>query len=101
MSGAVHTPGPWEVVKLSGIGGPHSIRMKYSGDKTFYGVRQIHRLEDARLIAAAPELLEALVDVLDSQGAMTNVSEFPNCLNMTEDRGREILALIAKARGAA
>ena len=61
MSGAVHTPGPWEVVSLSGVGGPYSIRMTYSGDKTFYGVRQIHRKEDAHAIAAVPEMLSTLI----------------------------------------
>lgn len=56
---------------------------------------------DARLIAAAPELLDALLDVLDNVGALSNVSEFPNCLNTDIERGREILAIIAKARGEA
>ncbi len=61
MSAPMHTLGPWEVVNLSGVGGPYSIRMAYSGDKTFYGVRQIHRKEDAHAIAAVPEMLATLV----------------------------------------
>lgn len=71
MSGAVHTPGPWEVVNLSGVGGPYSIRMVYSGDKHFYGVRGIHRKEDARLIAAAPELLRALENLTNAATGTT------------------------------
>jgi hypothetical protein len=55
-----HTPGPWEVVGLSGIGGPFAIRMAYNSEKTFYGVRQIHRREDANLIAAAPKMRTTL-----------------------------------------
>ncbi|MDD9396373.1 Lar family restriction alleviation protein [Staphylococcus aureus] len=40
-------------------------------------------------------LIEALEDILDAVGALTNVSEFPNCLNLPEERGREILDLLA------
>lgn len=45
------------------------------------------------------ELVEALEDVLDSVGALSNLSEFPNCFGITEDRGREILAALARVRG--
>jgi len=44
---------------------------------------------------ADARLVEALRDILDAVGALTNVSEFPNCLNLSEERGREILALLA------
>ena len=62
---AAHTPGPWEHVRLSGVCGPHAIRMIYNGDKTFYGVREIAREEDARAIAALPALLDLLCDALE------------------------------------
>lgn len=39
-------------------------------------------------------LKEALRDVLDAVGALTNISEFPNVLNISEERGREILELL-------
>lgn len=39
-------------------------------------------------------LKEALRDVLDSVGALSNISEFPNVLNISEERGREILELL-------
>lgn len=61
---AAHTPGPWELVQLNRFG-PFAIRMQYSGEKTFYGVREIHREQDARVIAAAPEILAALVELRD------------------------------------
>ena len=60
-----HTPGPWEHVRLSGLCGPHAIRMPYAEGKTFYGVREIAREEDAVLIAALPKILEALVELRD------------------------------------
>ena len=59
-----HTPGPWEVVQLNRFG-PFAIRMNYSGAQTFYGVREIHRGEDAHLISAGPEMLEALKELRD------------------------------------
>ena len=63
MSG--HTPGQWEHVRLSGVCGPHAIRMKYNDDKTFYGVREIAREEDARAIAALPDVIAALIELRD------------------------------------
>lgn len=60
---AQHTPGPWEHVRLSGTCGPNAIRMAYNAKQTFYGVRVVARAEDAQLIAAAPDLLEALLAV--------------------------------------
>lgn len=68
-----HTPGPWEVVRLSGVGGPCAIRMAYKppSGRTFYGVQAIYLDADARLIAAAPELLEACRFFLTSFGAVT------------------------------
>lgn len=39
-------------------------------------------------------LKEALRDVLDSIGALSNISEFPNVLNISEERGKEILELL-------
>lgn len=74
---AQHTTGPWEVVRMNQFG-PHAIRMAYAGDKTFYGVRQIHRAEDAALIAAAPDLLAALQGAMDILGrAESNASGNP------------------------
>lgn len=56
-----HTQGSWDVVSLSGISGPYAIRMAFNDEKTFYGVRQIHRREDADLIASAPVMRHALL----------------------------------------
>lgn len=85
-----HTPGPWEIVSLSGWGSPFSIRMAYRSDnpnapKTHYGVQSVRRREDAHLIAAAPDLLAAAKSALDVMGA-----------NAARDA---LAAAIAKAEG--
>lgn len=64
------TPGPWELVSLSGYGSPFSIRMPYIATtanvgQTHYGVQSVRRREDALLIAAAPKLYEALEALLE------------------------------------
>ena len=55
-----YTPKPWEVVSLSGIGGNYAIRMSLDDKRTCYGVQSIYKKEDANLIAAAPDMYEAL-----------------------------------------
>ena len=98
---AAHTAGPWEVVNLSGVGGPHSIRMAYSGDKTFYGVRQIHRKEDAHAIAAVPELLATLIALEKWFGIDTEVwAALPEAERADNDRQlAKIRAAISCALG--
>ncbi|WP_445656856.1 hypothetical protein [Achromobacter sp. NCFB-sbj8-Ac1-l] len=68
-----HTPGNWTLGKTGGtvvsdqplpdytINGGHD-HVEYYGGHLI--AESIWRAEDARLIAAAPELLEALIDVL-------------------------------------
>ena len=69
MTKTAHTPGPWELVSLSGYGSPFSVRMPYIAetakpDQTHYGVQSIRRREDAALIVAAPDLLAALRNLI-------------------------------------
>jgi hypothetical protein len=57
----MHTPGPWEVYKSHsgnghGIDGPKGGAVVWVGSSPIEGV---NKLDDARLIAAAPELLGA------------------------------------------
>jgi len=80
-----HTPGPWIIDSDDG-----DIIEVVSGD---YFIADVHRLEpkdewraNARLIAAAPELLEALEELVDLYEYEDNVS-------------RDARAAIAKARG--
>lgn len=42
------------------------------------------------------QLIEAIEDILDAVGALSNFSEFHNVLNIDDDRAREILALIGR-----
>jgi hypothetical protein len=64
-----HTPGPWVVTEF-GIEAPeqadwHGRNVVYSNAVAGYEGSAIIKDADARLIAAAPELLEALRDLLD------------------------------------
>lgn len=63
-----HTPGPWEIRTELGINNKHLLLI--DGDNSSYCVcdvgakRVIENLSNARLIAAAPELLEACKEAL-------------------------------------
>lgn len=81
-----HTPGPWSLQECSN-GGALLIRGLYGKHQQSH--LQIVPIEDARLIAAAPELLEALKAVMPS-------------LHLTPDYNRLAKlahAAIAKAEG--
>lgn len=66
MSDTKHTPGPWEAINT----GPHWNNDKISnwtiqyGDSGEHIVDHVYSEEDARLIASAPALLEALEDIV-------------------------------------
>jgi hypothetical protein len=84
---AGHTPGPWTVGRdFSIIAGSEEIAALYTNDGADdskpYPVEA-----NARLIAAAPELLEALKDAVDGEG------------DMTAERIARWRAAIAKAEG--
>lgn len=84
-----HTPGPWTVGKPTcpGVDGQRGIWAGKRGIADVYG-----HGHDARLIAAAPELLaagERCLMALAANGA-------PNC-----EAAKEMRAAIAKATGAA
>ena len=98
MAETKFTPGPWELVSLSGYGNPFSLRMPYIADmakpdQTHYGVQSIRRREDAYLIAAAPELYEALEET---------ERYFSDADGLDEDEyiyRHRVRAALAKARG--
>ena len=61
------TPGPWEVVGLSGYGGLYALRMPHRSGRTWYGVECIKRREDAKYFAACdPDTILALLDERDA-----------------------------------
>ena len=93
MSNQQHTPGPWDVATKAGDGG-----LVVRSSKSMHELCQIHssykykdaHKANARLIAAAPELLEALVSMLHLRKMPDEVAE---CVL---DRA---VAAIAKAKG--
>lgn len=73
MSAVVHTPGPWV---LEDQGGGFAILPEASNGMGWVGDRYLRvtgciDLNDARLIAAAPDLLEALENLLNNPGHAT------------------------------
>ncbi len=96
-----HTPGPWSVFDLVfrdqtyGIDGPQGEAVVFFGYDSTDGIR---RLEDARLIAAAPDLLEALDELLRETVDMD--LKYGIELSEGEELARaKALAAIAKATG--
>ena len=58
-----HTESPWKVVELpakNGVPATHEVQYGEDGECV---AEWVHKKEDAKLIAAAPDLLEALKEV--------------------------------------
>ena len=92
-----HTPGPWMIEGKARNVTPHPIRITGNGHAVAYAFGGKRKDANARLIAAAPELLEKLID-------MTN--RFEKCLihSGTDKEYAEIAvsnarAIIARAMG--
>jgi len=96
MSDAKHTPGPW-AVSTQGVGfevdsaDGWQVAQAQQRHEDGRGKEATMRLANARLIAAAPELLEALTDV--SNQARHSDYDWPVELS------RAVSAAIAKATG--
>jgi hypothetical protein len=92
MTTTQHTPGPWLIAKPKGNGVMHKI-WRTNGDERNTGYAriawQVPRADDARLIAAAPDLLEAARALV---GVFYNQEDVP--LYVQKAR-----AAIAKAEG--
>ena len=97
---STHTPGPWELV--------HHTAPQHDGDRAIYGPGKNAKficdmnggpnddseiLANARLISAAPEMLEMLYIVLP---AVEEADEFNK---PTHKNGPKVRAIIAKAEG--
>lgn len=95
---SVHTPGPWTIVNpATETWGTYNIQEAYehiSGLTQEGGVSEEQEAVDSaniRLIAAAPELLEALEFIVTRQAG-----DLPTYMNPALEKAR---AAIAKARG--
>lgn len=99
MTQAAYTPGPWELSKYrlpyDDMGGDYSIGYK-DADGVFWDIATLEpwrgsRHADARLIAAAPDLLSALENLVFDCEA--------HGLDDNDAHLREARAAIAKAKG--
>lgn len=87
-----HTPGPWTVGQVGQVmAGGHVLADCYSCDDEQADV-------DARLMAAAPDLLEALKDIADDYTDRFDL-ESPSTNPGIKHRVRLARAAIAKAQG--
>ena len=88
-----HTPGPWEVLNnyVKKVGGGVIATTSRNGSICRFeeDVGSLHDAANARLIAAAPELLEALKDARQQLIALCSENDVPDSVNLA----------IAKAEG--
>ena len=84
-----HTPGPWHVFKDSSIYSKHA---DYTLAEIVAGMTDEECDANARLIAAAPELLKALQAALDALRGSAGFDEINNAK-------KQVKAAIAKATG--
>jgi hypothetical protein len=89
-----HTPGPWKAVEL--IGPLYIVRKDDQSELQRCTIAGAVRLADARLIAAAPELLDALKGMVNLAEKMNDSS---NEGGMLDDRFDAAMAAIATATG--
>jgi hypothetical protein len=104
---STHTKGPWRDVSDHKRGRASSRPMALVStthltgvciDCTGSGASFAEDCANAALIAAAPDLLEALRTVLDSMGALTKQHELEN--HMRPEEAAQVWAALAKAEGA-
>ena len=109
MTETAHTPGPWVVVKdrnkvrriFAGEGGPQvATASVFANWMPVERSADAHAVADAnaRLIAAAPDLLEALQSAQESIATFIGVHGYPSDSG-ARDVLREVEAAIARATG--
>ena len=108
---STHTPGPWNLVsqRANAASGSPVLSEIWSGNYIVARLGALHTdraVTDARLIAAAPDLLSALKDILGMAEAHTN-----RCKALRHNKGKPVIeameadlaaayAAIRKAEGA-
>lgn len=112
---AKHTPGPWEVIPQHGAGPMIARRYETGKQMSPTGLRLVcHVLQrgsslqqdvaNSRLIAAAPELLEAGERLITEGDCYGKWADTHSCLSMSDDKADwcgycSLRAAIAKAKG--
>ena len=91
-----HTPGPW---KAEACPCGHSACRSWNVRPITYGQGIIGDEADARLMAAAPELLEALKAAVDSLQYVNDSLPLTSGYGVRHERIEKGLAAIAKAEG--
>lgn len=103
MSEIKHTPGPWEAEEFCEGGNVAFVRIgNITVDGSYRGGESdALSLADARLIAAAPDLLAALKKVMESsqESPPDTVQGWEDILEKTRNAGAFARAAIAKALG--
>jgi len=99
MTQAKHTPGPWIIEAVAGW-------LEIQNEETLYTVAKINGngagpQANAALIAAAPELLEALQKLLLSVRSNNEGGSIKTPDQIFAEAGYEAIAAIAKATGSA
>ncbi|MFY2945848.1 hypothetical protein ACOTJB_23805 [Achromobacter xylosoxidans] len=95
-----HTPGPWRY-EAGRDGRPPYVIRRTEGGFVVVGMTADRQEADARLIAAAPELLEALQKLLDLQVAKKELEYLDKGIGTKTPNAAwlEARAAVAKARG--
>lgn len=97
-----HTPGPWRVADVSFASGWDVVAPDSSdgaGPGETQTIADNLRLEDARLIVAAPDMLAALNMVKAAMMRATTIKGAMTVKDIIEECGDAITAAISKAEG--
>ena len=97
-----HTPGPWRMTKGSrtvSVQGPDCLIYAVTRDPLVIDETWRRQVTDARLIAAAPALLEALEAVCDSMDEWQRQYDPDHTDEESENRVRMARAALRQARG--
>lgn len=90
------TPGPWEVTRKIGVHVGISCVGDFIGDAaTFATIAKTHTIANARLIALAPEMAEALRTISEGKGAF-NRDPLEHASNVIEEARSLAKSILAK-----
>lgn len=94
-----HTPGPWRAIPLKDNGSVYSYAVKSGDDYIFIGGVASVTEENANLIAAAPEMLEALEHIAEHITRLNQGLEPLSKADLTKILIFTVSPVIKKAKG--